>query len=58
MANIGTTLQAMGRRPEAEHFWFKAIQIRPTYWDAVVSSGDFSSYHKSPNLHLLVLKIG
>ncbi|KAK4054753.1 hypothetical protein OIV83_000677 [Microbotryomycetes sp. JL201] len=34
MSNIGTTLRAMGRWKEAEQWWFKAIKMRPTYWDA------------------------
>ncbi|GAA6013595.1 hypothetical protein JCM11491_002719 [Sporobolomyces phaffii] len=34
MSNIGTTLRAMGRWSEAETWWWKAIKLRPTYWDA------------------------
>ncbi|GJN91794.1 hypothetical protein Rhopal_004817-T1 [Rhodotorula paludigena] len=34
MSNIGTTLRAMGRWAEAESWWWKAIKLRPTYWDA------------------------
>ncbi|KAM0793060.1 hypothetical protein ACM66B_000546 [Microbotryomycetes sp. NB124-2] len=34
MSNIGTTLRAMGRWKDAEQWWFKAIKMRPTYWDA------------------------
>ncbi|GAA5980516.1 hypothetical protein JCM10908_001676 [Rhodotorula pacifica] len=34
MSNIGTTLRAMGRWSEAEKWWWKAIKLRPTYWDA------------------------
>ncbi|SCV68887.1 BQ2448_1008 [Microbotryum intermedium] len=34
MSNIGTTLRAMGRWQEAEAWWWKAIKLRPTYWDA------------------------
>ncbi|BGP12958.1 hypothetical protein JCM10213v2_000875 [Rhodosporidiobolus nylandii] len=34
MSNIGTTLRAMGKWAEAETWWWKAIKLRPTYWDA------------------------
>ncbi|ORY72723.1 hypothetical protein BCR35DRAFT_307496 [Leucosporidium creatinivorum] len=34
MSNIGTTLRAMGKWRDAETWWFKAIRLRPTYWDA------------------------
>ncbi|GAA5992692.1 hypothetical protein JCM11641_004994 [Rhodosporidiobolus odoratus] len=34
MSNIGTTLRAMGKWTEAENWWWKAIKLRPTYWDA------------------------
>ncbi|GAA5831870.1 hypothetical protein JCM11251_003916 [Rhodosporidiobolus azoricus] len=34
MSNIGTTLRAMGKWSEAENWWWKAIKLRPTYWDA------------------------
>ncbi|GAA6052315.1 hypothetical protein JCM3770_007247 [Rhodotorula araucariae] len=34
MSNIGTTLRAMGRWHDAEVWWWKAIKLRPTYWDA------------------------
>ncbi|GAA5896872.1 uncharacterized protein JCM6883_007033 [Sporobolomyces salmoneus] len=34
MSNIGTTLRAMGKWSEAETWWWKAIKLRPTYWDA------------------------
>lgn len=36
MSNIGTTLKAMGRYQEAEAWWWKAIRLRPIYWDAMV----------------------
>ncbi|KAI9598712.1 glycosyl transferase family 41-domain-containing protein [Syncephalis fuscata] len=35
MSNIGTTLRGMGRHTEAEAWWWRAIQLRPNYWDAV-----------------------
>ncbi|KAI5478980.1 polypeptide N-acetylglucosaminyltransferase, glycosyltransferase family 41 protein [Pseudohyphozyma bogoriensis] len=34
MSNIGTTLRAMGKWRDAEGWWWKAIKLRPTYWDA------------------------
>ncbi|CAO3683703.1 unnamed protein product [Rhizopus stolonifer] len=35
MSNIGTTLKTMGKAAEAEKWWYKAVNIRPGYWDAV-----------------------
>lgn len=34
MSNIGTTLRALGRYKEAESWWWRAIRLRPGYWDA------------------------
>ncbi|MCO5563109.1 hypothetical protein L7F22_016745 [Adiantum nelumboides] len=34
MSNIGTTLRALGRWKEAESWWWRAIKLRPGYWDA------------------------
>ncbi|PWN50290.1 hypothetical protein IE53DRAFT_369041 [Violaceomyces palustris] len=34
MSNIGTTLRALGRWKEAESWWWRAIRLRPGYWDA------------------------
>ncbi|CAO1630772.1 unnamed protein product [Sympodiomycopsis kandeliae] len=34
MSNIGTTLRALGRSSEAESWWYKAITLRPGYFDA------------------------
>lgn len=34
MSNIGTTLRALGRWNEAESWWWRAIRLRPGYWDA------------------------
>lgn len=34
MSNIGTTLRALGRWNEAESWWWRAIRIKPGYWDA------------------------
>lgn len=36
MSNIGTTYKAMGQEDLAYEWWWKALQIRPTYWDAMV----------------------
>ncbi|KAJ1906241.1 hypothetical protein LPJ81_001455 [Coemansia sp. IMI 209127] len=35
MSNIGTTLRSMGKPAEAESWWWRAVQLRPGYWDAV-----------------------
>ncbi|KAJ1730831.1 hypothetical protein LPJ61_002818 [Coemansia biformis] len=35
MSNIGTTLRSMGRPAEAESWWWRAVKLRPGYWDAV-----------------------
>lgn len=34
MSNIGTTLRALGRWHEAESWWWRAVKLRPGYWDA------------------------
>ena len=34
MSNIGTTLRSLGRWREAESWWWRAIRLRPGYWDA------------------------
>ncbi|KAG9128319.1 hypothetical protein FRC07_000827 [Ceratobasidium sp. 392] len=35
MSNIATTLRAMGNLHNAEQWWWRAIQLRPSYWDAI-----------------------
>ncbi|KAI0348056.1 TPR-like protein [Trametopsis cervina] len=35
MNNIGTAMQALGKSDQAYEWWWKAIQNRPTYWDAI-----------------------
>ncbi|CAE6478664.1 unnamed protein product [Rhizoctonia solani] len=35
MSNIATTLRAMGNLHDAELWWRRAVQLRPSYWDAV-----------------------
>ncbi len=39
MSNIGTTMKALGQTEKAYEWWWKALQLRPTYWDALVSTG-------------------
>lgn len=36
MSNKGTTLKATGETERAIDCWWKAVYLRPTYWDAVV----------------------
>ncbi|KAI0756987.1 TPR-like protein [Daedaleopsis nitida] len=35
MSNIGTTMKALGQVEKAYEWWWKALQLRPTYWDAL-----------------------
>ncbi|KAH9849758.1 TPR-like protein [Lenzites betulinus] len=35
MSNIGTTMKALGQTENAYEWWWKALQLRPTYWDAL-----------------------
>ncbi|KAI5124687.1 hypothetical protein M0805_004295 [Coniferiporia weirii] len=35
MSNLGTTLKAMGRDDDALSWWWRAVSLRPAYWDAV-----------------------
>lgn len=41
MSNIGTTMKALGQTDKAYEWWWKALQIRPTYWDALVGALTF-----------------
>ncbi|KAA1065350.1 hypothetical protein PGTUg99_003567 [Puccinia graminis f. sp. tritici] len=34
MSNVGTTKRALGSWAEAEEWWWRAIKLRPTYFDA------------------------
>lgn len=34
MSNVGTTQRALGKWSEAEQWWWRAIKLRPTYFDA------------------------
>lgn len=36
MNDVGATMKALGRNEQAYEWWWKAIQTRPTYWDATV----------------------
>ena len=36
MNNIGTAMRAQGRNDQAYEWWWKALQCRPIYWDALV----------------------
>lgn len=36
MSNKGTTLKAVGETQQAIDWWWKAVHMKPTYWDAVV----------------------
>ena len=38
MSNIGTTMKALGQTEKAYEWWWNALQLSPTYWDALVSS--------------------
>ncbi|KAI0778188.1 TPR-like protein [Trametes elegans] len=35
MSNIGTTMKALGQTEKAYEWWWKALKLRPTYWDAL-----------------------
>ncbi|EJF66698.1 TPR-like protein [Dichomitus squalens LYAD-421 SS1] len=35
MSNIGTTMKALGQTEQAYEWWWKALQLRPTYGDAL-----------------------
>ncbi|OCH96162.1 TPR-like protein [Obba rivulosa] len=35
MCNIGTTLKSLGQLDNAYEWWWKALQLRPMYWDAL-----------------------
>lgn len=36
MCNLGTTLKTLGRPVEAFEWWWKALQLRPAYFDVLV----------------------
>lgn len=38
MCNLGTTCKTMGLIDEALRWWQRAVSIRPSYWDAIVSA--------------------
>ncbi|KAK8232881.1 glycosyl transferase family 41-domain-containing protein [Phyllosticta capitalensis] len=35
LSNVAATLHSLGRKQEAEQHWWRAIQLRPTYFEAV-----------------------
>lgn len=35
MSNLAATLFAMHRKQDAEHYWMKAVKLRPSYFEAV-----------------------
>ncbi|KAJ1986851.1 hypothetical protein GGI25_004670 [Coemansia spiralis] len=35
MYNIGATLRSLGKVSEAESWWWRAVKLRPGYWDVV-----------------------
>lgn len=52
MSNIGTTLRALNRWNEAESWWWRAIRLRPGYWDAYENLlGVLSSPQQMPLSH-------
>lgn len=36
MHNLGSIMETLGRNYEAYEWWWKAVQLRPNYWDALV----------------------
>ncbi len=52
MSNIGTTMKALGQPEKAYSWWWKALQLRPTYWDALVC---LFHYYTSDVIELYVL---
>ncbi|KAF2456187.1 glycosyl transferase family 41-domain-containing protein [Lineolata rhizophorae] len=34
ISNIGATMLAQGRKTQAEHFWIRAVRLRPNYFEA------------------------
>jgi len=35
MSNMAATLHALNRREDAEHYWFRSVKLRPSYFEAV-----------------------
>lgn len=44
MSNLGTTLKVLGQEDQAYEWWIKALRIRPTFWDAMVSQAHVRLY--------------
>ncbi|KAI0361625.1 TPR-like protein [Trametes cingulata] len=51
MSNIGTTMKALGQTEKAYEWWWKALQLRPTYWDALdnILGMTFTLAHETPD---------
>ncbi|KAI0365250.1 TPR-like protein [Pilatotrama ljubarskyi] len=51
MSNIGTTMKALGQTEKAYEWWWKALQSRPTYWDALdnILGMTFTLAHDTPD---------
>ncbi|KAI0651856.1 TPR-like protein [Trametes meyenii] len=51
MSNIGTTMKALGQTDKAYEWWWKALQLRPTYWDALdnILGMTFTLAHDTPD---------
>ncbi|KAI0669899.1 TPR-like protein [Trametes maxima] len=51
MSNIGTTMKALGHTDKAYEWWWKALQLRPTYWDALdnILGMTFTLAHDTPD---------
>ena len=53
-------MKALGRNDQAYEYWWKAIQLQPTYWDAIVclnflfSTWQFDQTHVGQYARLLV----
>ena len=35
MSNLAATLLSLNRREDAEHYWFRSIKLRPSYFEAI-----------------------
>ena len=35
MSNLAATLLALNRREDAEHYWFRSVKLRPSYFEAI-----------------------
>jgi protein O-GlcNAc transferase len=46
MCNIGTTMKALSRPEDAYHWWWRALERRPTYWETMVCRPVFKLAHR------------